>query len=260
MAGTDHYNFWSVDPDEEISDFPNTWNYNVDKIDAAIHEAATDNVTVARIPNLPASKTTSGTFDASRIPGLSASKTTSGTFADARMPDSIARTSDLDDETAALSDRLDGHGDRIDATETDLKNLDKRVDTTETDIEDHSKRLDDLEDNQNGGAGGSEHRQEDVEPEIGQGLISIERQGPLVFIWGSFSVDEDISPNTTLFKIPEWAQTDGICLMPCTSGDSSANLQVSGPNAIATTSLSEDARIYGSITYLTTNDIGDDNE
>lgn len=75
MAQTEHYNFWYLDPDEEISDFPNTWNYNVDKFDAAIHEAATDNVTVARIPNLPASKTTSGTF------------------ADARIPDSIARTS-----------------------------------------------------------------------------------------------------------------------------------------------------------------------
>lgn len=253
MATTEHYDFWYVDPDEEISDFPNTWDYNVDKFDAAIYDAATNAVTVGRVPNLPASKTTSGEFAQARIPNLPASKTTSGTFTDARIPDSIARTSDLDDETAALNDR-------IDTNKTDLESLGKRVDTTETDIEDHDKRLDDLEDNQNGGAGGSEHRQKDVEPEIGQGLISIERQGPLVFIWGSLSIDEDISANTKLFPIPEWAQTDGICLMPCMSGDSSANLQVSGPSAITTTSLSEGDNLYGSITYLTTKDMGDEDE
>lgn len=38
------------------------------------------------IPNLDASKTTSGSFNADRIPSLDASKITSGTFADARIP------------------------------------------------------------------------------------------------------------------------------------------------------------------------------
>lgn len=79
MAVTDHYDFWYLDPDEEISDFPSTWNYNIDDIDAAIYGAATNNVALSRLPNLPAGKVTSGTF------------------ADARIPDSIARTSDVPD-------------------------------------------------------------------------------------------------------------------------------------------------------------------
>lgn len=40
----------------------------------------------SQIPNLPASKITSGTFAAARIPNLDASKITSGTLADARIP------------------------------------------------------------------------------------------------------------------------------------------------------------------------------
>ena len=43
-------------------------------------------ITLSDIPNLPASRTTSGTFDLARIPGLPASKTTSGSFADDRIP------------------------------------------------------------------------------------------------------------------------------------------------------------------------------
>ena len=41
---------------------------------------------VTQIPNIPASKITSGTFADARIPSLAASKITSGTFADARIP------------------------------------------------------------------------------------------------------------------------------------------------------------------------------
>ena len=43
-------------------------------------------LSVSDIPNLPASKITSGTFAAARIPGLAASKITSGTFDAARIP------------------------------------------------------------------------------------------------------------------------------------------------------------------------------
>lgn len=45
---------------------------------------------VADIPNLPASKITSGTFNADRIPGLAASKITSGTFDTDRIPNLAA--------------------------------------------------------------------------------------------------------------------------------------------------------------------------
>ena len=68
MAVTDHYDFWYIDPDEEISDFPSTWNYNIDDIDAAIHAAATNNVALSRLPNLPAGKVTSGRFSEARMP------------------------------------------------------------------------------------------------------------------------------------------------------------------------------------------------
>ena len=41
---------------------------------------------LANIPNLPASRTTSGSFSTARIPSLAASKITSGSFTDARIP------------------------------------------------------------------------------------------------------------------------------------------------------------------------------
>lgn len=55
--------------------------------------------TVERIPSLPASRVTSGTFATARIPNLAASKITSGTLADARIPATVTR----DTEVAELS-------------------------------------------------------------------------------------------------------------------------------------------------------------
>ena len=50
----------------------------------------------ARIPNLNASKITAGTLDAARIPNLDASKITSGTFNAARIPDLSSKYVTLD--------------------------------------------------------------------------------------------------------------------------------------------------------------------
>ena len=44
----------------------------------------------AQIPNISASKITSGTLDAARVPNIDASKVTSGTFADGRIPNLAA--------------------------------------------------------------------------------------------------------------------------------------------------------------------------
>ena len=46
--------------------------------------------TASQIPNISASKITSGTLDAARIPNIDASKITSGTFADGRIPNLAA--------------------------------------------------------------------------------------------------------------------------------------------------------------------------
>lgn len=89
MALSEHYELRYLDPDEAVSDFPSQWDHVIDKIDTAIHGAATDPVSLSRLPNLPASQTSTGTF------------------ADARIPNSIARTADVDDETAALKNRID---------------------------------------------------------------------------------------------------------------------------------------------------------
>lgn len=106
MALSEHYDLRYLDPEEAVSDFPSQWDHVIDKIDTAIHDAATAPVSLSRLPSLPAGKVTSGTFAQARIPNLPASQTTTGTFADARIPNSIARTSDVDDETAALKKRI----------------------------------------------------------------------------------------------------------------------------------------------------------
>ena len=46
--------------------------------DALLNSAG--NVLLGKVPNLPASRTTSGTFSTARIPNLNASKTTAGRF------------------------------------------------------------------------------------------------------------------------------------------------------------------------------------
>ena len=46
--------------------------------------------TASQIPNISASKITSGTLDAARVPNIDASKVTSGTFADGRIPNLAA--------------------------------------------------------------------------------------------------------------------------------------------------------------------------
>tara|TARA_B110000908_G_scaffold19779_1_gene22322 strand:+ start:116 stop:475 length:360 start_codon:yes stop_codon:yes gene_type:complete len=49
------------------------------------------NIVAADVPNLAASKVTSGTFGTARIPNLAASKITSGTIDSARLPAVLAQ-------------------------------------------------------------------------------------------------------------------------------------------------------------------------
>lgn len=76
MPLTEHYDLFYLDADEEISEFPGTWDYTMDKIDKAIHDASTaDKVAATRI---------------------------TGTLAAARIPSTIARTS----ATSELENRI----------------------------------------------------------------------------------------------------------------------------------------------------------
>lgn len=65
---------------------PPTGNFLVWNGSSWINQA----LSAIQIPDLPASKITSGTFTDARIPNLAASKITSGTFADARIPNLAA--------------------------------------------------------------------------------------------------------------------------------------------------------------------------
>ena len=65
-----------------------------------IRNAAID-LDAAEIPNLPASKITSGTLADARIPSLGASKIGSGTFADARIA-----ASNLSQHATSFDDKL----------------------------------------------------------------------------------------------------------------------------------------------------------
>lgn len=63
MAVTDHYSFWNLDPAEEMSAFPETWNFNIDKIDTAIYDAADTSALEQRISELESGPRSTGARD-----------------------------------------------------------------------------------------------------------------------------------------------------------------------------------------------------
>ena len=65
-------------------------NLNASNLTSGTVPNARISLDAAEIPNLPASKITSGSFADGRIPNLSTSKITSGSFADARIPNLAA--------------------------------------------------------------------------------------------------------------------------------------------------------------------------
>lgn len=125
MAVTDHYDFRYIDPDEEISEFPDFWNHTIDGIDEAIHDAsANDDVAASRI---------------------------TGTIADAQLPNDIVRTGTVDDLDNRITEntRLIGiNDDYISGNMSDISDLDERVGGLDS-------RVTELENAPGGGDGGS---------------------------------------------------------------------------------------------------------
>ena len=64
--------------------------------DFALTANTATQVPLPKIPNLPATRTTSGTFNPDRIPALPASRIASGTFADARLSSDITRDAEME--------------------------------------------------------------------------------------------------------------------------------------------------------------------
>lgn len=237
MAVTDHYDIWYVDPDEEIAEFPNTWNYNVDKIDAAIY-AAQKELDEASAGN------EGGTLVARTNSGRSRFETVLVDEAIPTEDDAVTSKEYVDREAAALDDRIDESRRLIGLNDEYLSSALNRVGTLEDEVPALDDRVTTLENDSGGGGGGGDgdgvfdsgvRKVDDLFPGAvmyhpTNSLCTISRFGPMVTLTLA-TFDFDGTGNVKMGDIPEgFRPPSTLRLDAMAQGDDNIQMAVRGSN------------------------------